>query len=272
MLTTDDAEQARSIAAVLDSCNTRRQEVERQILDEARAMIEAEGGLGDRRSIVLAREGWHAGVIGIVASRLADMFHRPADRDLARRRRSPRALPARFPASTSTRRSRHAPSICSPSAAIPPRPGSSSGKTSSPISPAASRKTAAPPCEADQLERELTIDAEVPLGVLTLRVVEEIERLEPHGIANPRPLLLASDLEIAGIPREVGAQKQHLQLRFKQGAHELKAIGWNMASPERRSLTPGTRCSVVFHPSINEWNHRRDVQLEIRDIAMAEHE
>ena len=77
MLTTDDAEQAKSIAATLETCNTRRQEVERQILDEARAMLEAEGGLGDRRAIVLAREGWHAGVIGIVASRLAEMFHRP---------------------------------------------------------------------------------------------------------------------------------------------------------------------------------------------------
>ncbi len=120
--------------------------------------------------------------------------------------------------------------------------------------------------QAEHLERELAIDAEVPLGALTLRVVEEIERLEPHGIANPRPLLLASGLEIAGLPREVGAQKQHLQIRFRQGAHELKAIGWNLAA-KAQSLSPGTRCSVVFHPSINEWNHRRDVQLEIRDIA-----
>ena len=63
---------------MLETCNTRRQEVERQILDEAQEMLEAEGGLGDRRAIVLAREGWHAGVIGIVASRLAEMFHRPA--------------------------------------------------------------------------------------------------------------------------------------------------------------------------------------------------
>jgi single-stranded-DNA-specific exonuclease len=122
---------------------------------------------------------------------------------------------------------------------------------------------------ADQLERELLIDAEVPLGALTLRVVEEIERLEPHGIANPRPLLLATDLEVAGLPREVGGQKQHLQVRFKQGGHELKAIGWNMAA-KAQVLTPGSRCSVVFHPSINEWNNRRDVQLEIRDVAPAE--
>ena len=61
MLTTDDPEQARSIAALLDGCNMRRQEVERQILDEAQEMLEAEGGLGDRRAIVLgARAGTRA--------------------------------------------------------------------------------------------------------------------------------------------------------------------------------------------------------------------
>ena len=86
MLTTDDASKRRTIAAVLEACNTRRQEVERQIVDEARAMLEAEGGLGDRRCDRAGKKGWHAGVIGIVAGRLAEMYHRPAIVDLARRR------------------------------------------------------------------------------------------------------------------------------------------------------------------------------------------
>jgi single-stranded-DNA-specific exonuclease len=118
----------------------------------------------------------------------------------------------------------------------------------------------------EQLDREIMIDAEVLLATLTLGVVEEIEKLEPHGIGNSRPLLLASDLEIAGQPREVGTDKQHLQIRFKQGGHELKAIGWRLAE-KGKSLAAGSRCSVVFHPSINEWNNRRDVQMEIWDIA-----
>jgi single-stranded-DNA-specific exonuclease len=80
---------------------------------------------------------------------------------------------------------------------------------------------------------------------------------------------MAADLEIASQPREVGGHKQHLQLRFRQGGHEMKAIGWNMAE-KGQSLSVGSRCSVVFHPSINEWNNRRDVQMEIRDIALLE--
>ncbi len=78
MLTTDDLERALAIATELDDCNTRRQQVERQIADEARAMIEAQGGLGERGAIVVGKEGWHAGVIGVVAGRLAETYHRPA--------------------------------------------------------------------------------------------------------------------------------------------------------------------------------------------------
>ena len=85
----------------------------------------------------------------------------------------------------------------------------------------------------------LEIDAEVPLGVLSLNVVEEIEKLEPHGFANPRPLLLASNVRIDGQPRTVGDQKRHLQLRLTQGGVPLKAIGWGLAEKGQR-LAAGT--------------------------------
>jgi single-stranded-DNA-specific exonuclease len=265
MLTTDDAARAQSIAAELDSCNVRRQEVERQILQEARELLEAEGGLGDRRAIVVAREGWHSGVIGIVAARLAEMFHRPTivlslGPELAQG--SARSIPGFDVYDAINACSDHLLAFGGHQAAAglklkPDQLDHFSRRFEESCSNGLS---------SELLERELTIDAQVPLAALTLRVVEEIEKLEPHGISNPRPLLLATDLEIAGVPREVGAQQQHLQIRFKQGSHELKAIGWNMGA-RTQSLTPGSRFSVVFHPSINEWNNRRDVQLEIRDIA-----
>ena len=113
----------------------------------------------------------------------------------------------------------------------------------------------------------LLIDAEVPLAALTLRVVEELDRLEPYGIGNPKPLLVASRLEVVGQPRIVGDQKNHLQLRVRQDDVIMKAIGWNMAE-RGQALAAGSRCSLVFHPSVNEWNNRREVQLEIRDFAI----
>src|SRR5262249_54441120 len=78
MLTTDDTVLAREIAEELDRCNTRRQEIERTIVAEAHQMVAAMGGSTDRGAIVLGQEAWHAGVIGIVAGRLAEHYHRPA--------------------------------------------------------------------------------------------------------------------------------------------------------------------------------------------------
>ena len=77
MLTTEDPALAAAIAEELDLVNSRRQELERAIVQEAQEMIKAEGGLKERGAIVLGKKGWHAGVIGIVASRLVDYYHRP---------------------------------------------------------------------------------------------------------------------------------------------------------------------------------------------------
>jgi single-stranded-DNA-specific exonuclease len=268
MLTTDDVERARQIAAELETYNIRRQDVEREIVEQARAMLDAEGGLGDRRAIVLAREGWHAGVIGIVAGRLAEMFHRPAivitlGTDVSQG--SARSIPGFDVYEAIKECAGGLLSFGGHAAAAGLRLRQDQLADFARRFEESCRNALTP----DQLEREIVIDAEVMLGTLSLSLVEEIEKLEPHGIGNPKPLLLATDLEIAGPPRGVGAQKQHLQLRLKQGGHELKAIGWNLAG-KAQSLTEGSRCSVIFHPSINDWNHRRDVQLEIKDIAPAE--
>ena len=107
--------------------------------------------------------------------------------------------------------------------------------------------------------------------MLTTRVVEEIESLEPYGIGNPRPVLAASRVRVVGEPRIVGERKNHVQLRVCQGDVTLKAIAWNMAD-RCKSLTDGTCCALAFHPSINEWNNRREVQLEIRDIQVESNE
>ena len=78
---------------------------------------------------------------------------------------------------------------------------------------------------------------------------------------------MASRLQVVGQPRVVGEQKNHLQLRVRQGDVIMKAIGWNMAE-RGQALAAGIPCSLVFHPSINEWNNHREVQLEIKDFSL----
>jgi single-stranded-DNA-specific exonuclease len=266
MLTTDDAIRAREIALLLDGYNKRRQEVERQIFDEAHEMLMADGGLGDRRAIVLGRQGWHAGVIGIVAGRLAEAFHRPTviislGEEISQG--SARSIPG-FDLYEALK-------DCSDGLIAYGGHAAAAGLKLSPQELPAFARRFEERCRSslsvEQLERALTIDAEIPLDVLSLSVVDEIEKLEPHGISNPRPLLLATGLEVVGEPRPVGEKKNHLQLRFRQGDHICKAIAWNLAE-RGRSITAGLRLSAVFSPSINEWNNRREVQLEIKDFSI----
>ena len=266
MLTTEDPEHARAIAEELDLVNSRRQEIERAIVSEAQEMILAEGGLKERRAIVLGRKGWHPGVIGIVASRLVDYYQRPTvivafGDEFAQG--SARSVTG-FNLYEAIR-------DCSEGLIGFGGHAAAAGLklTESHFPTFAQRfeercRTA---LTAEHLQKVLVIDAEVPLGVLSVPVVNEIERLEPHGMGNPRPLLLASQVRIMGEPRIVGELKNHLQLRMVQGNSQIKAIGWNMAE-KARELTANTSCSIVFHPSINEWNGRRDVQLELKDLVV----
>ena len=266
MLTTEDPEHARAIAEELDLVNSRRQEIERAIVSEAQEMILAEGGLKERRAIVLGRKGWHPGVIGIVASRLVDYYQRPTvivafGDEFAQG--SARSVTG-FNLYEAIR-------DCSEGLIGFGGHAAAAGLklTESHFPTFAQRfeercRTA---LTAEHLQKVLVIDAEVPLGVLSVPVVNEIEQLEPHGMGNPRPLLLASQVRIMGEPRIVGELKNHLQLRMVQGNSQIKAIGWNMAE-KARELTANTSCSIVFHPSINEWNGRRDVQLELKDLVV----
>jgi single-stranded-DNA-specific exonuclease len=268
MLTTDDPELARVIAQELDLVNSRRQEIEREILQQAQEMIKAEGGLKDRGAIVLGRKGWHLGVVGIVASRLVDFYHRPT-------------VVVSFGEEFSQGSARSVPGFnlyeairdCSEGLIGYGGHAAAAGLklTESHFPTFAQRfdERCRTGLTTEQLQKVLHIDAEVPLGVLTLSVVEEVEKLEPYGVGNPRPLLLGSQVRIVGEPRVVGELRNHLQLKLVQGNTLVKAIGWNMAE-KGKDLKPNMFCSVVFYPSVNEWNGRRDVQLELKDFVIEE--
>jgi single-stranded-DNA-specific exonuclease len=268
MLTTGDTAIARELAEELDRCNTRRQEVEQGIVAEAHEMIRAQGGLGDRGAIVLGRPGWHPGVIGIVASRLADTYHRPAV-----------VVALGDPVSQGSARSipgfdlYEALRLCSDGLSTFGGHKAAAGLKLPPahfeIFAATFERHCRSALTPEQLQKVLTIDAEVLLGMLTPRVVEEIESLEPYGIGNPRPILVANQVRIVGDPRVVGERKNHVQFRVAQGGAIVKAIAWGMAE-RARALTANTACSLAFHPAINEWKGRREVQLEVKDFQVDE--
>jgi len=266
MLTTDDHGRAEELAQALDVCNKQRQEVERGIVDEAHELIAAQGGPKGRGAIVVGREGWHPGVIGIVASRLVETYHRPAivvALGDEHGQGSARSI-AGFDLYEAIRSCSGGLTAFGGHAAAAGLKFPRAHFDEFALMFEAHCREALTP---EQLLKSIHIDAEVLLGILTTRVVEAIETLEPHGIGNPKPMLVANGVRVVGDPKACGERKNHLQVRFSQGGTVLKAIGWNLAE-RGKSLVAGTLCSVAFHPSINDWNGRRDVQLELKDFRI----
>ena len=268
MLTTDETVVAREIAGELDRCNSRRQEIEQTIVKEAHEMIRSAGEVGDRGAFVVGRAGWHAGVIGIVASRLVDVYHRPAivvALGDSHGQGSARSVAGFNLYDALKACSEGLTAFGGHSAAAGLRlPG-----THFPAFAERFDHHCRGTLTVEQKEKVLHVDAEVMLGMLTLKLVEEVEGLEPFGIGNPRPMLVANRVRVLGKPRVVGDRKNHVQIQVAQGEAVVKGIAWNMAD-RFKGLAAGAVISIAFHPSINEWNGRREVQLELKDFQTDE--
>lgn len=264
LLTTIDPERAGEFARVLDECNARRQGIERQIVQSAHAQIDEQGGLGERGAIVLGSKEWHAGVIGIVASRMVDAYHRPTiilamQDDLAQG--SARSIPG-FDL-------HHALCECSEGLLAYGGHKAAAGLKLHPSELPRFAERFDAYCRAhlapEMKQRTLWIDAEAPLAMWTHELVDQVDALEPYGMGNPRPLFLAEPVRILGEVRAVGQDGIHAQLRLSQGPASLRAVAWNMAK-RLREFDTSLEYSVAFQPQMNEWNGRREVQVEVKDI------
>lgn len=273
LLTTPRRERAIDLARYLEQLNSDRQKMERDMVKQARELIESEGRGGDP-ALVLASPAWHGGIIGIVAGRLVDQYGRPtliislpdpAGKDPER-------------ASLAVGSGRSVPGFALNEAL--------KACGSLLISHGGHPAAAGFKLKMDNLEafREkfceqasrffpegptapmLTLDAEAPLVALTTGLVNDLDRLEPYGADNRKPLFLAGGLQVVGEPKKVGGGERHLSFRVKQGTTTLKAIAWSMADRVEELMSAGGACCLAFTPKINEWQGRRTVDLEVTDL------
>ena len=256
---TKDASRAVELASELCRLNRRRQEIESGIYAEAVAMLPA-GGRPD--AIVLASEDWHQGVVGIVASRLAEEYSCPAfliclDGDKGK----------------ASSRSHGGFNLFASLKTLSPLLESYGGHELAAGFTIRCENIAAFRTEISRLARQfrqseacqadLKIDCEIPPQLLTLANVEALDELEPCGAGCPRPVLLLRGLTVAELT-EVGGGK-HLRLRLVSGRHSWGAIFFSTTA-KLAAVSQGDVVDIAFTPQINEYRGLRSVQLNLVDI------
>jgi len=268
MLTSAGEARAREIALYLEAQNRARQAVEKQILDQALAQIESNGWAKDgHRALVLAAEGWHAGVIGIVASRIVDRFCRPTVMIAlgnGQGQGSARSIPGFHLARALESCAAHLVAY-----------GGHEMAAGLKIEPAHLEDFRRAFCRvADSLVTDemlvprLRVECVADLSQVTEGLINDLQRLGPFGHGNRRPLLCIENATVAGPARRVGKTGDHLQLTVKQNRRTMRCIAFGAGDLIDR-LTPDTALRLAVEPSINEFNGRRNVELAVKDFQLA---
>lgn len=265
LLTRASPDEATRLAEHLDQQNQARKTLERRILTEARAMVAASGqDAEDVRAIVLASPEWHAGVIGIVAGRIAEAYCKPAVLIALENgvgQGSARSI-RNFPLNEALADCReHLISFGGHAMAAGLK---IAADRVDPFREALRRRATSVLTPRDMTPK-LHIDDVVELRQLDAPLVADLARLEPFGAGNPAPLLATETLELAEEPRAVGSGGAHLQVTLREGRARCKGIAFGQAAIRPRLLDQ-RKCRVAFSPIINEWNGRRSVEMQIADF------
>ena len=257
LLLTDDAARAKQLATQLDEHNTERQRIEERMVGEAMALARAQGS---DRVLVLAREGWHVGVIGIVASRVLQEFYKPTvviGVEEGMGKGSCRSVSgfsivealSRMPSGLLERFGGH-----EMAAGLSVKAGNIEKL----------RRTlnefAGQTLKEDDLQQRVRIDAVIRLDEFDADFFEQLARLEPCGPDNPTPVFAVEGVRLRGSPRVVG--KNHLRFHVTDGDTSAPAIWWGMGDFE----FPQGQFDVAFTPELNEYRGVESVQLKVRDV------
>ena len=267
LLTTADAARAVSLADYVHELNAQRDTLERSIQLAAAKQARDRFDPEQDPALVLADRGWHAGVIGIVAGRLAEKFHRPIvmlARDEHQGRPaigSVRSVPG-FDVHAALVTCRDLLVTCGGHAAA-----AGLRIEDAKIDAFRARFLAAVEqrMPAALRQAQITLDGEATLASLTLDTVQQMEQLAPFGQANRRPVLCASGVRLAEPPRTIGAGARHISMSLVQHGAKLRGVAFGGADWLDHLPAPGQPFHVAFKPKINEFRGRRTAEMEIID-------
>jgi single-stranded-DNA-specific exonuclease len=261
LLLSGDPRQARDLAGLLDRFNEDRRKIESDITAEALSLIDEDSS---DPIIVIEQEGWHQGVVGIVASRLLDRYHRPSivlgiEGDIAKG--SARSISGFNMHAALSACSAHLLQFGGHTMAA----GLTLKRADIPSFRESLQQYAHSVLREEDMARRIFIDTSATPSEITLETVEQLDRLRPFGAANPKPLIAIDGLGLLEEPRVL--KERHLKLRLGSAdGIALDAIAFGMAPRRDRLLRNRSTLRVAASLTINNWGGRSRVELELKDF------
>jgi single-stranded-DNA-specific exonuclease len=264
LLVSSDEQEARDLAKVVELFNRERQKVENQILEEAEHLINKEVNFKEHRVIVIAKEDWHHGVLGIVASKLADRFCRPAivislSDELCKG--SGRSVKNFHLFGALSECSQFLDSFGGHSHAaglVITRDNIDDFRESI-------NRFAHQNMTIEDLLPSIDVDAEISFADINEKVAFELESLEPFGAGNREPLFFCRDLKLKGYPQVLG--RDTLKFWATDSSFTFQVIGFGM-SGLNSSLIDSKTFDLVFSLRMDNWQGESSIILEAKDIFL----
>jgi len=265
LLTTKDERLASEIARILEEENRKRKNINEETLDQALELVEEEIDLKKDRAIVLAFPGWHQGVIGIVASRIAERFYRPTvmiSIDGEEGRGSARSIPGFHLFDALKECEDHFLKYGGHKYAA----GLSISTKEIDSFKEKFKQVSAKRLKEEDLIPKLGVDVEIELEEIDNKLISALELFAPFGPGNLKPVFATRDLELAEAPYVVG--NNHLRLKVRKNGGVIDAIGFNLGDFAKPLGMRNAKIDLAYVLEVNIWNGNAKIQMRIKDLRI----
>lgn len=265
LLSTQSLSTARELSEKLQRLNSKRQVIQKRIYEEAVEQIQENGE--ERKLYFVWGEKWEEGVMGIVAGKIAEKYHRPtlvATKKESEYTGSARSIKSFNMIEAITLQDE----FLERYGGHPQAAGFTVGEENIELFRDGLLEIANKRLTDSDLVGEITIDAEIDLEDITFELIDWIERFAPFGYKNPSPKLLIRKLEVKDL-RFVGSENNHISMTFlsEKTGEFIRSIGFNLAD-KIPDIKVGDKIDIVFVLEINEWNGDRQLQMKIKDFVI----
>ncbi|SIQ20637.1 exonuclease RecJ [Peribacillus simplex] len=268
LLMSQSLEEATELAHEINDINKERQEMVAAMAEEAIAEVEENFPPESNGVLIIGREGWNAGVVGIVASKLVERFYRPTivlsyDREKGLAKGSARSI-AGFDLFQSLSACREM---------LPHFGGHpmAAGMTLK-IEDVQELRDRMNLIAKEQLNEEdfipiTNLDRATTLAEVSIQTIQEMSLLAPFGVTNPKPKILIDSVQLSSV-RKIGANQNHLKVQLEDGEkHKLDGVGFGLGHFVDE-IAPHASVSVIGELSINEWNNMKKPQIFVQDVSV----